>query len=526
MRARLSSVFIILTTAVVWEVTGRLALVADGTFPSLTAIAEQIWRDRAEYPAHLAATFRTAGLGFLIGNAIALVLAVTFAVLPVTERLFRGLLVTLFCLPLVVVAPIVGIAFDGDTPKVVLAGLAVFFPTMVATLVGLRAVDGRTVDVVRSVGGGTWQVLVRVRLRSSLPGLLAGLRVAAPAAILGAMLGEFLGAPRGIGVFLLGSLGQADPARIWGIGLVVTAVAGIFYGAFAVLGRLALGASAGSSVFGNTPEELLGGGTDAESRGRLARTMNRMVMVLASLTVVLLAWYAFISLTGLPSMIVKSPLDMWRYLVSDQVATQHQHRLLSALGNTLPVAALGLFAGLAAAFLLATLLDLRPAAANALLPFALVSQTMPLVALTPLLVLLLGRGLPTALAVTMSVTFFPSYVTIAQGLASAPRGAVDVLHAVAAGPLVVLRKVTLPSALPYLFAATRLAAPRALLGVILAEQLASGTGVGGLLGEARGFLEYSMIWAVALAVAVVSVGLYWSVGTIEQRALRRFAGRS
>jgi sulfonate transport system permease protein len=55
---------------------------------------------------------------------------------------------------------------------------------------------------------------------------------------------------------------------------------------------------------------------------------------------------------------------------------------------------------------------------------------------------------------------------------------------------------------------------------------AGGTGVGGLLAEARGLLEYSMIWAIVLAVAVVSVALYWSVGTIEQRALRRFAGRS
>ena len=75
-----------------------------------------------------------------------------------------------------------------------------------------------------------------VRLRSSLPALLGGLRVAAPNAVLGAILAEFgSGARWGLGTYLLGSLGRADPARLWGIGLVATAIAGIAYGIVALI---------------------------------------------------------------------------------------------------------------------------------------------------------------------------------------------------------------------------------------------------------------------------------------------------
>ena len=86
-------------------------------------------------------------------------------------------------------------------------------------------------------------------------------------------------------------------------------------------------------------------------------------------------------------------------------------------------------AGLGFAFLLAVLGAIRPAIVRGLMPIALVTQTMPLVALTPLLVLLLGRGIAVTIAITISVTFFPAYVTLAQGLALVPRAAFDLARA-------------------------------------------------------------------------------------------------
>ena len=155
------------------------------------------------------------------------------------------------------------------------------------------------------------------------------------------------------------------------------------------------------------------------------------------------------------------------------------------------------------------------------MPVALVTQTMPLVALTPLLVLIFGRGTSLTLWVTISVTFFPAFVTLAQGIALVPRNAQDLPRAYGASAWQEMRMVTIPASLPYLFAATRLTVPRALLGVMIAEWLATGRGLGNLLNQSRGYLDFGMIWTVAFVSVLLSVVLYQFVVVIERRVLRR-----
>jgi sulfonate transport system permease protein len=510
-------------TAVAWEVVGRLKLIGDGAFPSLTAIGQQFWRDRADYPAHVLATSREALLGFIAGNLVAVVLALVFALVPITERLMRGVVVSLFCLPIAVIAPIVGLAYGGETPKIVLAALAVYFPTLTATLVGLRSVNPGSVDVVRSVGGTGRDVLFRLRVRTAVPGFLAGLRVAAPGAMLGAMLGEFLGGAHGLGVYLLGSLGQANPARLWDIGIVATLVSVVFYGVFALIGRKIVGTTVDTTVATAISADLLASG-DLGGRTPLSRLLRRVGVAVAAFAIAIGGWLLFRSASGLPPTIAKSPLDVWQYLFSVPAAAEHRHALFSAMSHTLSITGLGLALGLAAAFALAAILSLRPTVAGVLMPFAFISQTMPIIALVPLIAIVFSRGIVSTLVITVSVTFFPSFVAISQGLALAPRGAVDVMRSVDASPWQVLRKVSVPNALPYLFASARLAAPRALLGVILAEQYITREGIGDLIGQARGELDYFIPWAIAASVAIVSVSLYAAIGAIEHRTLRRRVG--
>jgi sulfonate transport system permease protein len=207
--------------------------------------------------------------------------------------------------------------------------------------------------------------------------------------------------------------------------------------------------------------------------------------------------------------------------VLDKSAASAQGRLLGALAETLPITLIGMAAGLVVAFGLAVLSEIRPMMARTLLPIALVTQTMPLVALTPLLVLLLGRDAAVIIAITVSVTFFPAYVTIAQGLQLVPRAAFDLVRAYGATWTKELRLVAIPSALPWLFAAARLAVPRALLGVMIAEWLATGTGLGNLLNQSRGYLDYGMIWSVALVSVVISIAFYQVVAWLESAVLAR-----
>lgn len=496
---------------VLWEVLGRFKLVAGGALPAPTEVLIRFWQDRGDYPLHILATFQGASLGFLIGNGLAILAGILFAVSPVAARLGRGLNVAIFALPPIAISPILVLTFSGMTPRVVLAALGCYFVTMSATVTGISQTDRRMLDVVRAYGGTRLALLRLVEIRAALPAILAGLRIAAPAAVLGSILAEFGGGGRfGLGAYLIGSLGRADPARLWGIGLAATAMALIAYGIFALI-ETRLTRSTRAVTVAATPPSI-------RSEGNWLSTI---AITLASIALPLIVWWLLLKILGTPAMIAKTPAGVFDYLFLDPSATSAQTRLLAALGQTLPMTLIGMAAGLAFAFALALASVVRPGIVRSFMPVALVTQTMPLVALTPLLVLLLGRGPSVILWITISVTFFPAFVTLAQGLGMVSRGALDVVRAYGASPFTQLRLVSIPASLPYLFAAMRLAVPRALLGVMIAEWLATGTGLGNLLNQSRGYLDYGMIWTVAVVSVLISVLFYQIVIVIERHVLRK-----
>ena len=499
---------------VVWEVVGRLGLVASGALPAPSAILVRFWADRADYPAHVWATLQASTLGFLAGNAVAVLAGIAFVLSPRLLRLARGTNIAIFALPPIAIAPILALTLEGIAPRVVLAALGVYFVTMSATVIGLTQYDARAADLVRAYGGGRGAVLRLVQLRGAVPAILSGFRVAAPNAVLGAILAEFGGGGRwGLGAYLLGSLGRADPARLWGIGLVATLIAGASYALFAVISARTLGSTRAVSLNPAAPP-----------RAAVADAPPvRLALAVGSVLMPFLIWWAFLRLLSVPAMLGKAPLDVFAYVFVGEGSAVVRAKLLAALAQTLPITVAGMALGMAFAFLLAVTSRLTPAFTRAFMPVALVTQTMPLVALTPLLVLVLGRGVAVTLWITVSVTFFPAYVMIAQGLALVPRATMDLPRAYGASALRELRLVSIPASTPWIFAAMRLTAPRALLGVMIAEWLATGRGLGNLLNQSRGYLDFGMIWTVAAVSVLLSVGFYQLVLVVERRVLIRMA---
>ena len=496
---------------VVWEIIGQLRLVADGALPAPSAILARLWVDWSDYPPHILATLEGASTGFLIGNALAIAAGVLFAIFPITQRLARGVNVALFALPPIAVSPILVITFSGMTPRIILAAIGCYFVTMSATVTGIQQTDRRVVDVVRAYGGRQWKTLVHAQMRSAIPSILAGLRIAAPNAVLGSILAEFGGGGRyGLGVYLIGSLGRGEPDRLWGIGLSATVIAGLAYLLFSLLAARLTGASKAVTVPASPPA------TKAEKN-----PLVEAALITVSFALPFLLWGLLLSIMGTPAMIAKTPLGVFDYLFMMPNSPASLGKLAMALTETLPMTMIGMAMGLFFAFALALCSVLYPAIIRGFMPVALVTQTMPLVALTPLLVLILGRGPSVILWITVSVTFFPAFVTMAQGLSMVSRAAIEVPKAYGAGPVKQLWLVSIPASLPYLFAATRLAVPRALLGVMIAEWLATGKGLGNLLNQSRGYLDYGMIWSVAVVSVLISVLFYQIVVAIEHRVLTK-----
>jgi ABC-type nitrate/sulfonate/bicarbonate transport system permease component len=247
-----------------------------------------------------------------------------------------------------------------------------------------------------------------------------------------------------------------------------------------------------------------------------------LASVVISLLVVLALWEAFLKVFHLDPLVAKSPEAVAKYLFSGTDASVHRRLVAKGLGQTMGDAALGFSAGLTSATVVALVFLLSRSVEQALLPLAVTVRSVPLVAMTPLLTLVFGRGLLGTMVISGILVFFPALVTIIFGLRSTSRQAVEVCTAFGAGGWVVARKVMLPSALPALFASARVGVPGAVVGAMLAEWLATGRGLGYAMLQDASTFEYDHLWASVVAVTLTSVVLYYAVAGLEALVLARF----
>ena len=222
-----------------WQLAALTVFHSSGTVPPPTKIVSQMRADGFEfYWSNATVTMHEAFIGYLWGNALAILVALIALLLPFLERPFMRLGVLSYCLPVIAIGPVLQIVFNGENPKIILAALSVFFTTLVGMLVGLRSADVISLDVVHAYGGGGVHKLFKVRLRAALPSLFVALRIAAPAAVLGAIIGEYVGGESGLGIAMIASQSGLRVATTWGIALVATLIAGVAYGVIALIGNL------------------------------------------------------------------------------------------------------------------------------------------------------------------------------------------------------------------------------------------------------------------------------------------------
>ncbi|MEN3306169.1 MAG: hypothetical protein V7603_2371 [Micromonosporaceae bacterium] len=253
------------------------------------------------------------------------------------------------------------------------------------------------------------------------------------------------------------------------------------------------------------------------------RALRPLANLLVSLAVVVLIWIAFLQAFTIDPLVAKSPVAVVRYLFSGAGAGTHRDLLLSGLARTLLDAGLGFVAGLVAAVVVALAFVLVRGVEPALLPMAVVLRSVPLVALTPLLTLVFGRGLMGTTVISGLVVFFPALVTMTFGLRSTSRQTVDVCRAFGAGPWTVARKVMLPSSVPALFASARVGLAGSLIGALLAEWLATGKGLGQVMIQAPNTFDYDSLWAAVAALTAVSLLAYNLVSAVESVVVPRFS---
>ena len=214
---------------------------------------------------------------------------------------------------------------------------------------------------------------------------------------------------------------------------------------------------------------------------------------------ILLIWWG-VSASGLvPDYMLPSPGKVIRAFFGD-FPNLMRHALVSV-----EEALAGLLIGTLLAFALACAMDRFLNLERAVLPLLVVTQTIPTIAIAPLLILWMGFGVAPKIALVVITTFFPVAVSLLDGFKSADADAVSLLRAMGATRLQIFRHVKLPSALPYFFAGLRISASYAVVGAVVSEWLGGFEGLGVYMTRVRKAYAFDKMFAVIILIAVVSL---------------------
>jgi len=200
------AVLLLVALVVAWDVAVRVYDHPPYFLPSPGRVWQAFMDVRGLLPEHIRATMTAALLGLLFAAAAGAVTASALAGFAPLRRAVYPLLVVSQNVPMIVLAPLIVVWFGfGVMPKVFVVALICFFPIVVSTTDGLLRADRDLVDLARSFGAGRLAVLRSVLIPSAVPSFFAGLQISATYAVLGAVIAEWVGAPRGLGLFIMRS---------------------------------------------------------------------------------------------------------------------------------------------------------------------------------------------------------------------------------------------------------------------------------------------------------------------------------
>jgi NitT/TauT family transport system permease protein len=224
-----------------WAVLVRVFVIPDYLLPAPQVVAVRLVKEGPALWKHGIYTLFSVLTGFAAAIVIGVPIAFAIVLSRGIERLTMPFLVMSQTIPKVAIAPILVVWLGfGILPKIAIVFLISFFPIVVSTVVGLKSVETDMIDLVRSMGGGTAKIMLRVRAPSALPQMFAGLKIAVCLAVVGAIVGEFVGSDRGLGYLLLTSTGTLDGPLIWAALIVLVAMGMILFAIVSVIERLAI----------------------------------------------------------------------------------------------------------------------------------------------------------------------------------------------------------------------------------------------------------------------------------------------
>jgi NitT/TauT family transport system permease protein len=243
-------------------------------------------------------------------------------------------------------------------------------------------------------------------------------------------------------------------------------------------------------------------------------TSSRYFAPLAAFAGILIAWQAGVRLFDVQPFIAPAPTDVAATMWAERAL------LLRNLWPTLIESLLGFSVGNLAAIALAVAFVHYRWFEKAFFPIAVFVNTIPILAIAPILVLIFGNGLAAKVVIAALICFFPTLVNMVKGLESVSAQALDLSRILSATKSEIFWKVRLPASLPYLFAALKIAATTSVVGAIVGEWVGADRGLGALIIDATFNFRSSLLYATVIVSSGLAVAMFTVVTMVERRLIR------
>ncbi|MEP0519255.1 MAG: ABC transporter permease [Hyphomicrobiales bacterium] len=253
---------------------------------------------------------------------------------------------------------------------------------------------------------------------------------------------------------------------------------------------------------------------DAEAANARRRKLENMLVPLAMVAALLACWQLGVRLFEVPTYIAPAPSD---------VATEFVEKFPLLVKNfwpTLYESVLGFFAGNLAAILIAIAFVHYKFVEKAFFPLAVFINTIPILAIAPILVLIFGAGLTAKVVIAALICFFPTLVNMVRGLQSVSPQSLELARILSASKSEIFWKIRLPSSLPFLFSALKIAATTCVIGAIVGEWIGADVGLGALIIDSTFNFRSALLYATVFMSSGLSVFLFVMVSLAERFFIR------
>ncbi|HXW27486.1 MAG TPA: ABC transporter permease [Xanthobacteraceae bacterium] len=201
---------------IVWAALVYVFNVPPFIAPSPLSVVTTLYAKFPVLMANLMPTAIEAISGFLLGNLAAIVIATVFVHKKTMEEAFFPIVVVINTIPVVAKAPILVLLLgNGMEPKIAIAALICFFPTLVNMVRGLESVNPQAMELMRVLSAARHEVFFKLRLYNSLPYLFSALKISASTSVIGAIVGEWIGSTYGIGALIIQAMYNFDSAMLY-----------------------------------------------------------------------------------------------------------------------------------------------------------------------------------------------------------------------------------------------------------------------------------------------------------------------